>query len=320
MRRFHVDLPDGVMTGISYGDVNSPVEILYLHANGFNAGTYQSILQPLSVAAHVAALDMRGHGRTTLPAEPGRFRSWHRHRDDVIAAIRKIAPDGLVLAGHSMGATVALLVAAKEPDLVRGLVLTEPVLLSPRWIRLAHLPVVGAFLTAQNRMVRIARKRQRTFASPEDAESRLSGKGAFATWRTPFLADYLMDGLESGKDGQYQLSCKPEWEAACFAAQRNRPWTAIFKLRKKPAIPIIIQQADRNSTTLSDTDYRVHMFRPDAAISRIPGTTHFLPMERPYVVRDAISLIYSAWRGQLVDDGVGAVRRTPHDAPVEGTD
>jgi pimeloyl-ACP methyl ester carboxylesterase len=97
MRRFRFDMQDGQMAGISFGDAARQVEVLFLHATGFNAITYQSLLQPLGSLAHCAALDLRGHGRSTLYAKPALMKSWNRFRDDVIQFLEKEAPRGAVL-------------------------------------------------------------------------------------------------------------------------------------------------------------------------------------------------------------------------------
>ena len=314
LRRFRVDIEGGEVAGVAFGEPAAPLEVLFLHANGFNAITYQSILQPMGGVAHVAAMDLRGHGRTQLPADPSKLRNWNTFRDDVIQVIQKVAPDGLILAGHSMGATTALLAAARAPELIKGLVLTDPVLLPPQAYTSAHIPVLGHMGTSNAKIAKGARKRRGVFQSPEDAEEALRGRGAFATWRAPFLHDYLVDGLQRQQDGKFALSCDPAWEAACFAAQANRPWGAIRKL-KKQRFPVIILQAERASTSVSDTDERVHSVRPDAAVTRVPGTTHFLPMERPYVVRDAINILRETASGNNAGvDYVGAVKRTINDS------
>jgi pimeloyl-ACP methyl ester carboxylesterase len=99
-----------------------------------------------------------------------------------------------------------------------------------------------------------------------------------------------------------------------FDAHRYRPWAALRRLRRK-RIPIIVLQADRESTSPADIDQRVHAIRPDAAITKVPGTTHFVPMERPYVVRDALKMLYEAMiEGHMLIDYVGAVRRTIDDS------
>ena len=130
MRRFTYEAKaGGEMAGIEFGDPIKPFSAVWLHATGFNGMTYQSLLAPLGLRQRVAALDMRGHGRSTLQAKPGRMKSWKRHRDDVIEWLEKEAPQGVILGGHSMGGCVALLVAGKRPDLVKGLVLADPVIM-----------------------------------------------------------------------------------------------------------------------------------------------------------------------------------------------
>ena len=313
MRRFRVRIRDGEMAGIAFGDPVKPIEVMFLHATGFNAITYASLLEPLGGQAHCAALDLRGHGRTKLPAIPGRMRSWNKFRDDVIQVLEETAPHGAVLGGHSMGATVALLVAGRRPDLVRGLVLAEPVLLARDVYRWMNMPILGIFV-GRNALSKQALKRRRSFESPTEAADNLRGRGAFKTWRAPFLDDYVIDGVLRQDNGGYQLACTPEWESAVFAAHRYRPWAAIRKLRKK-RIPLIVLQGEKESTAPADTDVKIHNIRPDAAVTKVPGTTHFLPMERPYVVRDALRLLFEATlEGASNVDYVGAVRRTIDDS------
>lgn len=309
MLRFKVDLKDGEVAGIAYGDPVRPLEVMFLHATGFNALTYQSILEPMAGQAHCGAIDLRGHGRTTLPAVPGRLKSWNRFRDDVIQVLEQTSPEGVVLGGHSMGATVSLLVAAKRPDLVKGVVLVDPVLLSPSRYFAQHVPIFGQ-VGAESSLSRGARRRRNSFASVAEATEYFYGRGAFKTWRPPFLDDYVVDGVLRREDGTFGLACAPAWEAAVFKAHRIAPWGAIRKLRKR-RMPLIVLQAARDSTALPDTDARVHKVRPDAAVTKVPGTTHFVPMERPYVVRDALRLVYEATiEGAQDVDYVGAVRRT----------
>ncbi len=313
MRRFRIDLKDGETSGIAFGDPVRPVDVMFLHATGFNAVTYQSILEPLGSQMHAAALDMRGHGRSRLPANPRKLKSWNRFRDDVIQVLEKVSPEGAVLGGHSMGATVSLLVAGKRPDLVKGLVLVDPVLLRRSLLRLYNFPLVNMTIP-NNTMAKGALKRRRTFASPGEAAELLRGRGAFKTWRAPFLDDYVVDGVLRQDDGTFQLSCTPEYEAATFNAHRYRPWNALRKLRKK-RIPIVVLQAEKESTAGPDLDQRIHAIRPDAAVTKVPGTTHFVPMERPYVVRDALKMLYEAMiEGHKLVDYVGAVRRTIDDS------
>ena len=71
MRRFTFEAPDGDVAALEFGDPAERLAAVWLHATGFNAMTYQSILAPLGLRTKVQAVDLRGHGRSTLPAKPG---------------------------------------------------------------------------------------------------------------------------------------------------------------------------------------------------------------------------------------------------------
>ncbi len=149
---------------------------------------------------------------------------------------------------------------------------------------------------------------------PPTPPKRCAGAARSRPGATPFLDDYVIDGVLRQDDGSFALACTPEWEAAVFSAHRYRPWAAMRKLRRK-RIPLIVLQAEKDSTSQPDTDVKIHNIRPDAAVTRVPGTTHFIPMERPYVVRDALRLLFEATlEGATSVDYVGAVRRTIDDS------
>ena len=306
MRRFTVDVGDGNLAGIAFGDENRTVDSLFVHANGFNAHTYQSILEPLGLRAHVAGIDLRGHGRSTAPANPKKQTGWNVYRDDLIKVLEAVAPNGTVLAGHSMGATTSLLAAAKRPDLVQGLVLVDPVLLPAPTYRWAHLPAFPSLLKRTTPMAKGARRRRNQFDSQEHAIEKLTGRGAFKTWRKPFLEDYVADGvLFNEETDSWHLACHPEWEAANFGGQRHRPWTAL----KNIECPIILIRAEKGSTCPRSSASRFRRIKPETYFIDAAGTTHFVPMERPYVVRDAISQFLSRLVEGFKAGEVGRVQR-----------
>lgn len=298
LRRIRHAFDGGEVAGIEFGDPIKDVSALFLHATGFNAMTYQSLLAPLGLRARLVALDLRGHGRSTMPAKTN-FASWRHHRDDVIRWIEKHAPNGLVLSGHSMGACVALLVAGKRPDLVKGLVLVDPVVLSPRVYRFNHLMPFSRLFMRRHEMSKNARRRRAEFGSVEEARKSYKGRGAFASWREPFLDDYLLDGFERTDDNPHDseeqtwsLLCSPKMEAATFAGQRNRPWSALRRA-KKAGVPLIVLRPEKKAVLSSEDAKRLLRAYPRAVVKTIRGTTHFMPMEAPYVVRDELSAMIS---------------------------
>ena len=314
MRRFTFETPEGDMAALEFGDPAKKLAALWIHATGFNAMTYQSILAPLGLRTKVQAVDLRGHGRSTLPAKPSSLKSWKRYRDDVIAYLDREAPvNKVVLAGHSMGATVSLLVAGARPEKVAGLILVDPVILAPNYYTAMHL---WPFQRGAHHMAKQARKRRNKFDSREHIQYKYKGRGAFATWREPFLQDYILDafdrtdGNDPDSDKQtWQLLCDPKWEAATFMAQRNRPWNALSKV-KKHQIPITVLRPDRDSVMTDEVAARLTKRCPHLVLKERVNTTHFLPMEAPYDVRDQLSAYISSLIEGLSEDEIGPMKRT----------
>jgi pimeloyl-ACP methyl ester carboxylesterase len=295
MRRFRREMKaGGEIAGIEFGDPIKPFAAVWLHATGFNAMTYQSMLAPLGLRARVAALDLRGHGRSSMPAKTS-FSSWNRYRDDVIEWLQREAPQGVVLGGHSMGGCVALLVASKRPDLVKGLVLADPVILSRTTYFWNHVFPPVSWLLHRSGMAARARKRRAEFTSFDAAMQSYAGKPAFKSWREPFLADYLLDGIDRADTSRtddetqtWRLLCAPKWEAWTFGAQCNQPWTAMRKVRSKK-IPIVILRPNRDSVISDKVRAELIKSNPAMMMKSVRGVSHFLPMEAPYEVRDQLS-------------------------------
>jgi pimeloyl-ACP methyl ester carboxylesterase len=67
------------------------------------------------------APDMRGYGRSDIPADPGEY-TIHHLVGDVVAMIDALGRDDAVIAGHDWGSQVAWHTALMRPDRVRGVV------------------------------------------------------------------------------------------------------------------------------------------------------------------------------------------------------
>ena len=269
----------GDMSVLDFGDPKRPVDLVFVHANGFNAMTYRSLLAPLSGTLRIWAPDLRGHGLTTLPTNPNGRRGWADHRDDLVALLDALDGPPAVLAGHSMGGTSALLAAAERPDRVSKLVLLDPVIWR-RWVVMAfHLPLLDR-LGSGIPLVKSARRRRAVFDSREQAMKAYTGRGAFRGWPEIMLADYLADGLIE-TDAGLTLACPPEWEASNYAAQSHDPWRALKRLDR----PVRILKAEAGSTCHVPEQPRG---LPHVTVETVPGGTHFFPMLRADVARDAL--------------------------------
>jgi pimeloyl-ACP methyl ester carboxylesterase len=282
-RRVSYSIPGGRMAGIALGLATPNPDIVFLHATGFNARTYRTLLAPLGDKFHVLALDARGHGPTQLPAGVFGYTSWRRHRDDLIAVLEHFSAP-VTLAGHSMGGTVSLLTAGKRTDLVCGLALLDPVILPDAGYALFELPLAPLIQRYSVPLARGALKRRARFESREEAVAVLTGRGAFKSFAPGMIADYVADGLVEDAGGGFRLACRPVFEAATFCAHRHNPWSALRKVTD----PLVLLRAERNSTVSEAAMHRIAAIKPDARVATVEGAGHMLPMERPDRARAAI--------------------------------
>lgn len=283
-RRRMFRLPDGEMAALEFGDESRPIDVVFLHANGFNALTYRSILAPLASTLRVLAVDQRGHGASRLPADPHRLLSWKVYRDDLLAVLAEIGGPAPVLAGHSMGGTVSILTAGRNPAVARGVVLFDPVIMPKLAALGARMPWAVKKVGKRIPIAEAAARRRPGFESAEAAFAAYRGRGAFKTWTETQLADYVAGGFRPDPEGGVTLSCTREWEAASFAAQANDPWRALSRI----GCPITVFRAEHHSTCRVGVGDSLIRANRRLTLTTVPGTSHFLPMERPGLVRDAL--------------------------------
>lgn len=102
------------------------VALVLLHGLSLEWSRWGEVIELLPDTAHVFALDLRGHGRS----------DWSRsgyevpdYVDDIAEFVRGVSGVGSVTIGHSLGALVALGVAARVPDLIDAVVAIDPPLI-----------------------------------------------------------------------------------------------------------------------------------------------------------------------------------------------
>ena len=289
MIRKSAALTDGAVSYLEW-DGDGPA-LHFAHANGFNALTYRTLLQPLSDRLLLYASDLRGHGMTSLPARPGMAKNWRIYRNDLIHFLEMLPQRPLILAGHSMGATASVMAAALRPDLVRGLVLVEPVFM-PALLALTGrlLRKIGMTPRGYDLVEKTARRRE-FFPSVDAAFAAYRGRGIFKLWPGQQLRDYLDGGLLPTSDGQMRLACAPAWEAEDFRE------TPLFMPRLASSIrcPVTLLHGDQPGSTCNDAQAAAFQRRKlDARIVKVRGASHFLPMEMPDLVRAEITRLSDA--------------------------
>jgi len=272
------------------------VTVHFAHATGFNAETYSSLLTDLDPAIGLYLMDARGHGRSEASANPRKLRSWRPYRND-LEAFASTLPQPLILAGHSMGATVSMELAATRPDLVRGLILIDPVIVPPAQIPMLALARTFGLADRIVPIAQMAARRRMEFPSKAAAVENYVGKGPFRTWPRKWIESYVEGGTVDNADGTVRLSCDRAWESKTFAMATVNPYRALRKVR----CPITLFAREHSGPPFTRESREAFMrCRPETRLLVLDDVTHFMAMERPDIVVEEIERM-----AQLVHSELG---------------
>jgi pimeloyl-ACP methyl ester carboxylesterase len=275
---------DGAMAVLRWpGPPGAPL-LHFAHATGMNARLYADLLAPLAGTRTIIASDARGHGLSHLPADPAALTSWNQFADDLNGLLDAVAPGvPVLLAGHSMGATVSLLAASARPERVAGLLLLDPALLP---FDIARASLAGVPL--DHAMADQAARRRALFPSVAAARANWHGRGVFKSWPDAALDAYLAGGMVPDDSGEgVALACTPAFEAATFRAVSPHVEAALAGL----TAPFVLLAGEHGST-VRDAELSAFASHPGCRrAGRIKGTSHFLPLEVPDQVRAALALL-----------------------------
>jgi len=250
----------------------------FAHATGMCAALYRPLLDRLAGHVNVVASDARGHGATTLPADPARLRDWDGYAADLGTLLDALPPaPRVVLAGHSMGATVSMLLAARRVPSVAAVVMIEP----------AFVPLDAAAAWAAtplaNPLAQQAARRRGSWPSRDAMRAAYRGRGVFARWADADLDAYLAGGVRDCDDGTVELACAPAWEAATFSAVSAGMAAALATFRG----PLALLHGTTGITVTAD-DAATIALRPETTVRHFADGDHFVPLAETAAMADAI--------------------------------
>jgi pimeloyl-ACP methyl ester carboxylesterase len=157
--------------------------ILLIHPSGATASTWGDPFNDLAGVGRVIAYDRRGYSRSIGEV----VRSAPAHTADAIAVLEALAATPAVAVGTSAGATLALDLAVRRPDLVRAVVAHE----AP-WRALRH-PTPSGLGT----LARLARPLRRGSRNPAALGLRVSRR-----WQR---LGRLSRGVATSREGERQI-------------------------------------------------------------------------------------------------------------------
>ena len=239
------------------------------HANGFPARTYSHLFEGLSTDFDVIHVDKFGHN-PLYPVENG----WRNQADELISFLQSRTTQPVIGVGHSLGASISILAAAKMPELFKGLILLDPVIMNGYRAYAVSIARKFGFI---DRLTPAAKSKDRRdhWDSVDDARSNFSSKGLFQGFDARSLDNYLTHGLTEYDEG-YKLAFRPEVELSLFRTVPNHFDSLKGKLKHMPGVVIA---GDHTNVTVRGVARR--FCRQQDFEHKVIQGYHMFPLEQP---------------------------------------
>jgi pimeloyl-ACP methyl ester carboxylesterase len=186
--------------------------LLFLHPNGLCAGFFDPLARRLTDTYRVIGVDLRGHGGSDPPASRTGL-AYAALAGDVIAVLDRLGVTECRALGESLGGGVGVVVDRLRPGLVRHLMLCEAIAFQSS--AFVSNPPAGEGGPG-NPMSEMTRARRAVWPDREVVRARYAGRPPFDVVAPEALDAYLRWGFFDRADGQVELACAPETEAAIY--------------------------------------------------------------------------------------------------------
>lgn len=247
---------DGLGLSVTQGP-KGRIPCLFLHGLGEGSYVWCDVVPDLLDAVSPVLPDLRGHGRSSW-GPPDDYDVAHYSRD-ILHFLDLAGFKQLFVVGHSLGASVALDIAAARRRDIAGVILVELALS-------ASEDTTGAFLEE-------FRASHTAYRSVDEYAERLAESRPLGQRAT--IRKYAVNALKLSADGHYVLRRDP-----AVARRAGAAADSLEALRKVEA-PILIVRG-QGSAFLSRRDERVvQALCPKSIFRAVPLSGHAVPSENP---------------------------------------
>jgi pimeloyl-ACP methyl ester carboxylesterase len=122
-----------------------------------------------------------------------------------------------------------------------------------------------------------ARRRRRTFASPQAMFDRYRRTPVFSRLDDAALSDYVDAALRPAPDGALELAYSPEWEARIYETGPLNLWGELRRLQP----PVLVIRGSESDTFRLPAVRALRRRLPKAVVREVAGAGHLVPLERP---------------------------------------
>ncbi|OQX64170.1 MAG: hypothetical protein B5M51_04210 [Anaerolinea sp. 4484_236] len=274
---------------IPYTTYNEGSPLIFLHANGYPPDCYQPLFARLS-EYQIFAMRQRplweGH-------QPEEIIDWKPLSDDLLRFMDEQKLEKINAVGHSVGGIALLRAALREPERFSHIILLDPVLFPPYFIRFYQISRLFKIVHKIHPLVSAAQHRRRIFKNREMILRGYRNKPVFRYFSDESLEAYINGITCPRDDGSYELCYDADWEVQIYVTgvwQDMELWRNLANLTP----PLLIIRGAETDTFLESAGKLVQKKLPHAQIISIPQSTHLVPLEQPKAVRDEIIKFLSA--------------------------
>ncbi|HEY2394957.1 MAG TPA: alpha/beta hydrolase [Rudaea sp.] len=280
-REISIALPHLRMAAKVWGDPSLPA-LLAVHGWLDNAASFDRLAPLLCQHFHIVALDLPGHGRS----EHRPTGAWYHYVDylgEVLAAADQLGWRQFSLLGHSLGGTIASVLAAVCPERVGQLLLIEA--LGPLAGEAGH--ALTQLQRALDQRAALQAKALRVFASEAEAvQARVKANGL-----SPEAARILVSRGIRAASGGFVWSSDARLTLASPQRYVEAQVLALLEGIRAPTQLILAQPAP---SFLDEAMVNARIARvPGIEVVRLPGH-HHLHLEDPQPVAAALLAFVAA--------------------------
>jgi pimeloyl-ACP methyl ester carboxylesterase len=244
--------------------------VLLAHPTGFHGLTWAPVaVRLVATGRRVWSFDFRGHGDSDR--SPDAYR-WSEFADDVLAVVDHLGLRGepaLLACGHSKGAAALMLGEAREPGTFARLWGYEPIVFpSDEPLEPQH-----DFPLSEG-----ARRRRAVWASRDEAHASYAARPPLDALDPDALQAYVDHGLRDRPDGQVELKCRPEDEAAIYAMGVAN---GVYPRLGDVGCPTLVVCGEHTDAIPPKLGEMIVERLPRGRLEVMRGVGHFGPMEAP---------------------------------------
>ena len=264
---------------------NGPV-LLFLHANGYPPDCYQPLISHLIESYHVTAMVQRPLWKGSQPEE---LDDWRQLTDDLFQYLDTHHSAPIACIGHSMGGVALLRGALRDPERFSSIILLDPVLFPPYFIRLWQVFFGLGLGERLHPLVKNSKARRHQFNDLDRLYNGYRKKSVFRFFDDTALRSYIKGIACKTEKGYYQLCYSSDWETRLYV---NSVWPDMDIWRGLPNlyIPTLIIRGTETNTFWEHTAKLVKRKQPKVRVEALEKSTHLVPLERP---REVANLIQS---------------------------